>query len=84
MAGQYGPEEEARLVQRLLVVLSEQGGPEGLQVWLEGLQEQRGPSRLGVNWNELNEKILCFSRLLWRDRHGNRDQCNAGQAAEAG
>ena len=73
VAGQYGPEEEARIVQRLTEVMQEQGGPEGLRLWLEALQERRAPSRLGVNWNELNEKVLCFSRLLWRDLHGNRD-----------
>ena len=88
-AGEYGPEAEARIVKRLTEALTEHGGPEGLQVWLEGLQEARGPSRLGVDWDELNENILRCSLLLWRDMHGNTgqqgiDHCNAGEPAEAG
>ena len=71
LAGEYGAEWQAKLVKRLTEVMEEQGGPEGLRVWLESLHERRGPSLRGVDWGELNAKMMTFARLLWRDGHGN-------------
>lgn len=82
-ASEYRLEAEARIVKRLTEALTEHGGPEGLRVWLEGLQARRGPSRLGVDWNELNEKVMRFACLLWRDLHGSQDE-DTGKSAEAG
>ena len=66
-AGEYGPEFQARIEKRLIEALTEHGGPEGLRAWLERLQEERGPSRLGVDWDELNAKVMALARLLWDD-----------------